>query len=587
MKRTLYTIFCTAIALAAVSCQKAEIGMTSGEETASVMEQRTITAVQDGLAKTTTSDDIHINWEKGDAIKVFDSNFNAYKFVADDAGFMTTFTGEVPSDATLKYAVYPYSDDAVGISKGMKNYIPENQDGKFNGVILGGVMAADGLTMKFTAVTSVIKLNVPASDNVQTIRVASDQFIAGGFNSLYDASSNTWTTTISSTTSEQLNMVTVKAPKGSKLSGDVFITVFATTKAPDLAFTFYNPEKHGKKAKKLSNPLVQNRITDLGVSKIDYTLSNGAFTVDAEGHQVYFTKGNLQYQPSTKTWRLGGHGYDFVGSKMGGSPGTVFNDDGITLSDNILMAKDYEGWIDLFAFGVTGYKDEANGIDLDPCNYMSPSGSRPAYKSYAVADLDENTDWGKFCDIQGVPDNLKHNMRVLTTAEWQYLATRDPMRTQNQEPLYFTTKLGHAQIVVDDNHSKVITSGTVLLPEVFEDPETSLENDGKFLNRALAGSGYENNKYTKEGWAAMEANGAVMIPACGFRGYNSGHTFVLDTSTSGIMGDYWTSTHSALPNYVIVGKSHIDGHYDGGYTRGYGVRLVWNAETAAESGSGN
>ena len=570
MKKTLYTIFCAVIALAAVSCQKAEIGMTSGEEASPVMEQRTITAVQDGFVKTTTSDDIHIKWEKGDAIKVFDNYQNAYKFVADDAGFMTTFTGEVPSNVTLKYAVYPYSEEEAGLSSGFYGKISEVQDGKFNNVILGGVMAADGRTMKFTAVTSAIKFNVPAEDNVKTITVYSQKVLAGNVEVKY--TNGAWGVTSRSADTDKFNFVTVNAPGGGKLSGDVYIAVLATDAAPDLLFTFYNPDKHGKKAKTLTNKLEQNRITDLGTSKIEYVRSNKAFTVSPDGRQVYITVGNLQYQPSTKTWRIAAHGYDYVGGKSGKDYGTVYENE--VKCDNALMDPEYTGWMDLFAYGVTGYKDEATGIDLDPCNYME-TGDYPT-KGYAHAALDENTDWGKFCTIQGTPEGQEHKMRVLTKEEWTYLGTREPLRLLNKEPYYYTTKMGHAVIVDDNDNSKVITYGTVLLPEVFVDPETCLINDGKFLPRSLAVEGYEKNKYTMAGWQAMEAEGAVMLPACGHRG---GHTWMFGENASNCVGLYWTSSwEGGNPWRINLSKSHFDGPYSNSVFPGYAVRLVWNVE---------
>ncbi|MBO4585019.1 MAG: hypothetical protein J5675_00245, partial [Bacteroidales bacterium] len=40
---------------------------------------------------------------------------------------------------------------------------------------------------------------------------------------------------------------------------------------------------------------------------------NGVFTVNKDGGTVYFSKGNLQYQASTKTWRFAENQWDYVG----------------------------------------------------------------------------------------------------------------------------------------------------------------------------------------------------------------------------------------------------------------------------------
>lgn len=78
--------------------------------------------------------------------------------------------------------------------------------------------------------------------------------------------------------------------------------------------------------------------------------TNGKFSVSPT-QQVYFSKGNLQYQASTKTWRFAKHQWDFIGSS------------------NKNISPDYEGWIDLFGWGtgdnptMSSRKDEYNDVD--------------------------------------------------------------------------------------------------------------------------------------------------------------------------------------------------------------------------------
>ncbi|MBQ3717519.1 MAG: hypothetical protein II901_03965 [Paludibacteraceae bacterium] len=84
---------------------------------------------------------------------------------------------------------------------------------------------------------------------------------------------------------------------------------------------------------------------------------NGTFTVDANGRQVRFSRGNLQYQASTNIWRFADKQYDFIGL------------------DNENMSASYDGWIDLFGWG-TG-----NNPTLDE------TAKYTAYNSFV--------DWGK------------------------------------------------------------------------------------------------------------------------------------------------------------------------------------------------
>lgn len=70
----------------------------------------------------------------------------------------------------------------------------------------------------------------------------------------------------------------------------------------------------------------------------------GKFTVDAQGTKVCFAKGNLQYQPSTGSWRLADNQYDFVGGT--GDDAVVYGN--VPGSDNTLAASGgYNGWKDL------------------------------------------------------------------------------------------------------------------------------------------------------------------------------------------------------------------------------------------------
>lgn len=65
----------------------------------------------------------------------------------------------------------------------------------------------------------------------------------------------------------------------------------------------------------------------------------GLFSV-AKNKKVRFSKGNLQYNPAANQFRFAERQYDFVGW------------------DNSKLDKNYAGWIDLFAYGTSGYRDK-------------------------------------------------------------------------------------------------------------------------------------------------------------------------------------------------------------------------------------
>lgn len=75
----------------------------------------------------------------------------------------------------------------------------------------------------------------------------------------------------------------------------------------------------------------------------------GAFSV-SPNKLVYFSKGNLQYQASTNTWRFAENQWDYVGDA---TEGNVYMDD--VKCNNSYISQTYNGWIDLFGWG-TGNK---------------------------------------------------------------------------------------------------------------------------------------------------------------------------------------------------------------------------------------
>ena len=64
----------------------------------------------------------------------------------------------------------------------------------------------------------------------------------------------------------------------------------------------------------------------------------GLFSV-GNGKQVRFSQGNLQYQASTDTWRFAAQQYECIGQT----------------NSNISLF--YQGWVDLFGWGTSGYND--------------------------------------------------------------------------------------------------------------------------------------------------------------------------------------------------------------------------------------
>lgn len=121
---------------------------------------------------------------------------------------------------------------------------------------------------------------------------------------------------------------------------------------------------------------------------IALTASSGMLAADPPGlgpfsiapdKQIYFAPGNLQYQPSTDTWRFAPNQYDVIGD------------------NNLSLYPTYDGWIDLFTWG---------------------SGNNPIGLAQTTAS-NNYVDWGV-----NVIDNYPANSwRALTANELNYILT--------------------------------------------------------------------------------------------------------------------------------------------------------------------
>ena len=219
-----------------------------------------------------------------------------------------------------------------------------------------------------------------------------------------------------------------------------------------------------------------------------------AFSV-SDDKQVYFSKGNLQYQGLSETWRFAENQYDVIGK------------------DNYYISIAYTGWIDLFGWGTSGwYTGYATAFqpyqsDNDAANYFSLDNLTGDFA---------NADWGVYNAISNGGNHVGL-WRTLTKNEWEYLLNK---RTDAQN------KSGQATI---DG-----ISGIILLPDNW-----TLPNGLTFT------SGANENTYSTADWTKMEANGAVFLPPAGFRNGTK-------VKNVGSTGYYWSSTR----NNVEINSSY-------------------------------
>lgn len=261
---------------------------------------------------------------------------------------------------------------------------------------------------------------------------------------------------------------------------------------------------------------------NLSSQQIPVGALNGAFSV-SDTKKVRFSKGNLQYQATTNTWRFAENQWDFVGGKFGKINnedcllGTVY-ENGMKC-DNSLISSDYSGWIDLFGWDIRGI-------------YQGAKQPRPTstdtknHNAYDDTDYSGDADWGynSICISNG--GNTAGQWRALSNNEWEYLLFQRSASTING--------IENARYVFGTINN-IGLPGLILLPDVYNHP--------KDINR-LSGINQKNkdslNRYSIEEWSMMEKAGCVFLPESGCRNGNKYTVRIGGHPTGG----YWTDTQN-------------------------------------------
>lgn len=223
---------------------------------------------------------------------------------------------------------------------------------------------------------------------------------------------------------------------------------------------------------------------------------SGKFSVSAT-KQVQFSKGNLVYNGSTKTFSFATNQYSKIGS------------------GNQSISSTYTGTIDLFGWGTSGYNN-CMPYETSLSVTYGGGGSSIAGTQY---------DWG-----------VKNftSYRTLTNDEWSYLLSS---RTNA------TSLRGPAQVYG--------INGWILLPDNWTAPSGIT-----FKSVAAGASAYTANVYSTTQFSTMQSAGAVFLPAAGWRYSSDSQTVV---SYNNQMGYYWSATTGKAvtfgANYCYSGES--------------------------------
>ena len=228
----------------------------------------------------------------------------------------------------------------------------------------------------------------------------------------------------------------------------------------------------------------------------------GLFSV-AEGRQVRFSRGNLQYQASTGIWRFAEHQYDFVGK------------------DNEKISETYDGGIDLFGWATSGYNHGA--VCFQPwCDHKDTQSNAMHYAygnaSYGLEAMDGKADWGYNAISNG--GNRENQWRTPSKEEWVYL-----LFVRNT-----ASGIRFAKACVDG------VNGLLLLPDNWKVSTYQLNSVN---NTDL---GFNTNVVGLSDWQhVLEPAGAVFLPKAGARTIDGVYedTGYYYSSSAGVGNAFW------------------------------------------------
>ena len=219
----------------------------------------------------------------------------------------------------------------------------------------------------------------------------------------------------------------------------------------------------------------------------------GRFSV-GENHQVIFSQGNLQYNPSRELFRFAENQYD------------------ITRTDNDNISENTNVWLDLFGYGTSGWK----GGRMCYRPYESnPTASQYIFANSSNNDLTgyyANADWGVYNRIiNGF--NQPGMWRTMSNSEWNYL-------------LNYRNNASSLKTLATVNNIK----GLIILPDNWTAPAGVNTSTFSMLN-------YSSLTCNSSQWQVLQNSGAVFLPAAGIRQSTV-------TSNDNETGVYWTSSYS-------------------------------------------
>lgn len=505
------TIAVASTFILSVSCQKQEI-LVSENTNDSEIAAFTATIDQE-LTKTvlvagSASGKFMVNWVAEDKISIKGAEYTVTEI--KDGGAKATFSGTGASKEGGKYkAIYPSTFHKPGSFGSYYFELPSIQTyaaGKFNAPMYAE-SETESLAFKNICGVLCLSLKGDSNDKVRYITVIADEGVCGKFTMGSDAT----TLTLSGTAGEYSRTVSLDCGEGG---------VELNNTTPTNFYIYLPPNTYAAGMK---------IIITTADSKVFEKITTASATI--ERNNIYtFNDWTLNFQ--AKPALLSGE-FTVAGDKtVKFTKGNLWAD---AFGDNASNP--------VLHFETNQYGFDKTYSDMSHVSYFNCSST----VGKAVGTMEEGA--FLFCDENHKqPVDGQSDCYALSNGEWSYLFTS---RTSA------ANKYGYA--TVND------VCGIIILPDTFDDPYAGIK-----AFKPKSKTSYSANKYSEAEWIAMEAGGAVFLPAAGYREGSS-------VNSANGYGYYWSSTPDEYTAYFLYFHSSAV-NFNSGYSRdlGHSVRLVKN-----------
>ena len=275
-------------------------------------------------------------------------------------------------------------------------------------------------------------------------------------------------------------------------------------------------------------------------------LIEGVFTVNASKGKVLFSKGNLQYRPSDSTWRFAEHQWDCVGDG-GATAGSVKSSSNVPVNPGTVtpmtdsQRRLYTGWIDLYGWGATGFRNKYGTNHYGPWE-TATSGT------YGPSASGETSEWGE--NIRVYEYEGAKSFRTLTPDEWAYILGTARCTGEGFKHSWMLGTLKYGTGAGEKTRGMFLFPDNFIWKSSFGPVPSAYEGSSGYM-------GYTVDNTVGGRWDALEYAGVVFLPATGQR---TGTTY-----TAGAF-NYWTTTSGTALTGAATGSETL--------STGCAVRLV-------------